>query len=65
MSKKKKLFNLRSRIMCEIEKVTVLLEQITYDAETERKVNILANIALEKSVKISKMNEKIGKILNH
>ena len=51
--------------MCEIEKVTVLLEQITYDAETERKVNILANIALEKSVKISKMNEKIGKILNH
>ncbi|MFA6989853.1 MAG: hypothetical protein WC197_07270 [Candidatus Gastranaerophilaceae bacterium] len=65
MSKKKKLYNLRTGIMCEIEKVTVLLEQITDNDCTERKTSIIAEIALEKSRRISKMNEKIGNILKY
>jgi len=63
MSKKRKLYNLRTGIMCEIEKVNVLLEQITNNDNVELKTGILAQIALEKSRKISRMNEKIGSIL--
>ncbi|MFA6989112.1 MAG: hypothetical protein WC197_03485 [Candidatus Gastranaerophilaceae bacterium] len=51
--------------MCEIEKIIVLLEQITDNDCTERKTGIFATIALEKSEKISKMNERIGFILKH
>ena len=65
MSKKKKLYNLRTGIMFEIEKLTVLLEQITDNDCTERKTSILAEIALDKSKKISRMNEKMGTILKH
>lgn len=65
MSKKRKLYNLRTGIMCEIEKVNVLLEQITINENAEIKTGILAQIALEKSRKISRMNEKIGVILKH
>jgi len=49
--------------MCEIEKVTVLLEQIINNENVEIKTGILAEIVLEKTKKISKMNEKIGVIL--
>jgi hypothetical protein len=63
MSKRKKLYNLRAEIMCEIEKVTVLLEQITNNDDVEIKAGILARIALEKSRKISRINEKMGSIL--
>jgi hypothetical protein len=63
MGKRKKLYNLRSEIMCEIEKVTVLLEQITNNDDVEIKTGILASIALENSQKISRINEKIGSIL--
>lgn len=65
MSKKEKLYNLRSGIMCETEKVTILLEQIINDDYAGVKINVLAGIALEKSKKIFRMNEKIGKILKH
>jgi hypothetical protein len=65
MSKRKKLYNLRTGIMCEIEKITVLLEQITNNDDVEIKTGILAQIALEKSQKVSKLNEKIGFILKH
>jgi len=65
MNKKKKLYNFRTGIMCEIEKITVLLEQIIDNDLTERKTSILAGIALDKSRKISRMNEKIGIILKH
>jgi hypothetical protein len=63
MSKRKKLYNLRAEIMCEIEKITVLLEQITNNDDVEIKTGILARIALEKSQKISRINEKMGSIL--
>lgn len=66
MSKEKKLYNLRERIMCDIEKINVLLEIITsYRTETHKEAIILARLALAKSRNIGKNNEKIGKILNH
>lgn len=65
MGKAEKLYNLRSGIMCEAEKVIVLLEQILNNEDTGAKISVLISIALEKSKKISKMNEKIGKILKH
>lgn len=65
MGKKQKLYNLRTGVMCEIQKVSVLLEQITNNENVEVKTAVLAEIALEKSKKIAKMNEKIGLILKH
>jgi len=65
MSKKRQLYNLRAGIMCEIERVIVLLEQILNGDNTTVKINVLADITLEKSKKISQMNEKIGRILKH
>lgn len=51
--------------MCDVEEVIVLLEQIADNHCTGLKASILAQIALEKSRKISRMNEKIGIILKH
>ena len=65
MSKAKKLYNLRTGIMNESEKVIILLEQLLNGGEVEAKIYVLAGIALEKSRKISKMNENIGRILKH
>lgn len=64
MSKKYKISYLRERIMCDVEKVNLLLEIITsYRTETPTEAVILANLALAKSKNIRKNNEKIGKIL--
>ena len=64
MNKKRKISYLRERIMCDIEKINVLLELITsYRAETHKEAVILARLALSKSKQIDKNNEKIGKIL--
>lgn len=65
MGKNKKLKNLKFGIMVEAEKVEVLLEQIVYNDEITAKMQVLANIALEKSKRISRLNEKIGKILKY
>lgn len=64
MNKKHKISYLRERIMCDIEKVNLLLEIIASDRiEDLREAYILASIALFKGKQISKNNEKIGKIL--
>ena len=64
MSRKKQLCYLRSKIMADIEQVNLLLDFITsYKTETLSEAAILASIALAKGKKISKNNEKIGKIL--
>jgi len=66
MSKKRELYYLRSRIMIDIEQITLLLNFISSNkTETLVEASILANIALAKSKNICKNNEKIGKILNH
>lgn len=66
LNKKRKLCYLRTKIMTDIEQVNLLLNFITsYKTATLTEAAILANIALAKAKKISKNNEKIGKILNH
>jgi len=64
MSKKQKLYNLRSKISVEAEKIEYLLKNLIYKSESVE-TSVLAEIALEKSEKISKMSEKIGIILKH
>ena len=64
MSKKRKISYLREMIMCDIEKVKLLLKIITFDkVESLKEAQILANLALLKSKQIDRNNEKIGKIL--
>lgn len=65
MSKKQKLYNLRSNIFIEAERIEYLLRNVIYKSESQKETNVLAEIALEKSEKISKMAEKIGIILKH
>lgn len=66
MSKKSKLYYLKSKIMTEIEQVNLLLDFISsYRTTTLTEAAILANIALLKGKNISKNNEKIGLILKH
>lgn len=65
MGKKRKLYDLRSGIMKESERARVVLEQIAETDEFEPKVCVLCSIALDQVKKISKMNERIGKILKH
>jgi hypothetical protein len=63
MSRKKKLEKLKFGIMAEAQKVEVLLEQIVYNEDVTAKIQVLADIALERSKRISHLNEKIGRIL--
>jgi len=65
MSKKQKLYNLRSNISCDAEKIEYLLKHVIYKSDNQIETSVLAEIALEKSQNISKMSEKIGRILNH
>jgi len=65
MGKKQKLYNLRSNISIESQNIKYLLEHVILKSDNDIEKNVLAEIALEKSEKISKMNEKIGRILNH
>jgi hypothetical protein len=65
MGKKQKLYNLRANISIESQYIKYLLEHVIYKSDSEVEKDILSEIALEKSEKISRMAEKIGKILNH
>lgn len=65
MGKKQKLFNLRQNISSEAERIEYLLKNAIYKSETPAETSVLAEIALEKAEKISKMSEKIGIILKH
>lgn len=64
MSKKKKLYNLRVNISSDAQKIEYLMKNMIFKSESVE-ICVLAEIALEKSEKISKMSEKIGKILKH
>ncbi|HBG49190.1 MAG TPA: hypothetical protein DDW90_06755 [Cyanobacteria bacterium UBA9971] len=65
MSKKQKLFNLRQNISIESQNIKYLLEHVIYKSDSYVEKDVLAEIALEKSEKISRMSEKIGRILKH
>lgn len=65
MSKKQKLYNLRENISVEAQRIKYLLENAVYKSESTTEKDVLTEIALEKSERISRMSEKIGKILKH
>jgi hypothetical protein len=65
MSKKQKLYNLRSNISSDAQKIEYLMKNVIYKSESQLETSVLAEIALEKSERISRMAEKIGKILKH
>jgi len=65
MSKKQKLYNLRSNISSDAQKIEYLLKNVIYKSESQVEIVVLSEIALEKSKRISKMAEKIGLILKH
>jgi len=65
MSKEKKLYYLRLNISTEAQRIRVLLEHILHKSESPLEISVLAGMAFEKSCKIQKMSEQIGKILNH
>jgi len=65
MSKKQKLYKLRQNISIESQNINYLLEHVIFKSDDELEKDILSGIALEKSKKIFRMSEKIGKILKH
>jgi len=64
MSKKQKLYNLRATISSDAQKIEYILKNLIHKSGNVE-TSVLAEIALEKSERISKMSEKIGIILKH
>lgn len=64
MSKKKKLYNLRTNITSNAIKIKYLLECAIYKPDSERETFIFSEMALELAKDIKMHSEKIGKILN-
>jgi len=64
MGKKQKLYNLRANISSDAQKIEYVLKNIIFKSESIE-TSVLAEIALEKSERISRMSEKIGIILKH
>ena len=65
MGKKQKLYNLRAGISVEAQRIEYLLKNAIYKSENSTEKDVLTEIALEKTERISKMSEKIGRILKH
>jgi len=65
MSKKEKLFNLRMGISIKSERIKFLMQNIIFKSESELETEVLAGLALDEINRISRMSEKIGKILKH
>ncbi len=65
MGKSKKLYNLRSGISIKSQKIKYLLENIICKSESEVETQVLAELALDETNRISRMSEKIGMILKH
>jgi hypothetical protein len=65
MNKKEKLYNLRAGISVKSERIKFLLQNIIFKSESKLETEVLADLALDETNRISKMSEKIGKILNH
>lgn len=65
MSKKQKLYHLRANISIEAQRIKYLLEHAIYKSDDDVDRDVLTEIALEKSERISRMSERIGRILKH
>jgi len=65
MSKNKQLYNLRAEISIKSERIKFLLKNIIFKSEGEVETQVLAELALDETNRISRMSEKIGIILKH
>ncbi len=65
MSKTQRLYNLRAGISIKSERIKFLLENIIFKSESEVETQVLAELALDETNRISKLSEKIGIILKH
>ena len=65
MGKNKQLYNLREGISIKSERIKFLMEHIIFKSDSGRETEALAGIALDEINRISRMSEKIGKILKH
>jgi len=65
MGNKKQLYNLRVGISVKSQRIKFLLKNIIYYSESEVETQTMADLAMEEVNRISKMSEKIGKILKH
>ncbi len=65
MNKKKKLYKLKRDLYIESQRVSFLLANIVEETAGNLEAKILADLALEKSQKIEKLSEKIGKIFKY
>ncbi len=61
--KKKNLYNLRHNISLEAQRISFLPENVIEGTKGNMQANVLAGLALEKSIRIEKLSKKIGKIL--
>jgi len=65
MGKKQKLYYLRANISIEAQRIKYLLKNAIYKSDSDTEKDVLVEMAFEKSEIISRMSEKIGKILKH
>ena len=65
MGKKKQLYNLRMGISIKSERIKFLLKNIILNSENTVETEAMASLASEENNRISKMSEKIGRILKH
>jgi len=65
MNRKEKLYNLRAGISVKSERIKFLLQNIISGSENTIETEVLADLALDEINRISRMSEKIGKILKH
>jgi len=65
MGKKKQLYNLRMGISIKSERIKFLLKNIILNSKNTVEIEAMASLASEENNRISKMSEKIGRILKH
>ncbi|OGI03808.1 MAG: hypothetical protein A2Y25_07300 [Candidatus Melainabacteria bacterium GWF2_37_15] len=65
MGKNKQLYKLRAQISIKSERVKFLLENIIEKLIGNVESQVLAEIALDETNRISRLSEKIGIILKH
>lgn len=65
MCNKEKLYHLRANISIKSERIRFILKNIISYSESEAETQSMAALALDEINRISRMSEKIGKILKH
>lgn len=65
MNKEEKIDNLLNKIYIKCERIRFLLWNVIHKSDSEIETQVLAKLAFNENKRISKMSEKIGRILKH